>query len=39
MLNLLSHICSKNDQLTKIEIFLLIIFAEMSDKKKILLLE
>ena len=39
MLNLLFHICDKNDQLNKIKIFLLIIFVEMSDKKKMLLLE
>ena len=39
MLNLLFHICGKNDQLTKIKIFLLTIFVEMSDKKKMLLLE
>ena len=39
MLNLLFHICDKNDQLNKIKIFLLIMFVEMSDKKKMLLLE
>jgi len=37
MLNLLFHICEKNDQLNRIKIFLLIIFVEMSDKKKMLL--
>jgi len=37
MLNLLFHICDKNDQLNRIKIFLLMIFVEMSDKKKILL--
>ena len=39
MLNLLLHICGKNDQLKKIKSFLLITFAEMSDKNKMLLLE
>jgi hypothetical protein len=39
MLNILFHICSRNDQLNKINIFLLVIFVEMSDKKKMLLLE
>ena len=39
MLNLLYHICGKNDQLNKISFFLLIIFVEMSGKKKMLLLE
>ena len=39
MLNLLFHICGKNDQLNKIKICLLIIFVKMSDKKKMLLLE
>jgi len=39
MLNILFHICSKNDQLKKINTFLLVIFVEMSDKKKMLLLE
>jgi len=34
MLNILFHIFSKNDQLNKINIFLLVIFVEMSDKKK-----
>jgi len=39
MLNILFHIPSKNDQLNKINIFLLVIFVEMSNKKKMLLLE
>ena len=39
MLNLLFHICGKNDQTNKINIFLLIIFVKMSDKKKMLLPE
>jgi len=39
MLNILFHIPSKNDQLNKINIFLHVIFVEMSNKKKILLLE
>ena len=39
MLNLLFHICRKNDQTNKIKIFLLIIFVKMSDKKKMLLPE
>jgi len=39
MLNILFHIFSKNDQLNKIKIFLLVIFVEMSDKKKMLLPE
>ena len=39
MLNLLFHICGKNDQLNKIEEFLLVIFVEMGDKKKVLLPE
>ena len=39
MLNLLFHTCGKNDQLNKIKFFLLIILVEMSDKKKLLLLE
>jgi len=37
MLNLLFHICDENDQLNRIKIFLLMIFVEMSDKKKMLL--
>jgi len=39
MLNILFHIPSKNDQLNKINIFLLVICVEMSNKKKMLLLE
>jgi len=39
MLNILFHIFNKNDQLNKINIFLLVIFVEMSNKKKMLLLE
>ena len=41
MLNILFHIPSKNDQLNKINIFLLVIFVEfeMINKKKMLLLE
>jgi hypothetical protein len=39
MLNILFHICSRNDQLNKINTFLLMIFVEMSDKKKMLLPE
>ena len=39
MLNLLFHICGKNDQTNKIKFFLLIIFVKMSDKKKMLLPE
>jgi len=39
MLNILFHIFSKNDQLNKISIFLLMIFVEMGDKKKMLLPE
>jgi len=39
MLNILLHIFSKKDQLNKISIFLLMIFVEMSDKKKMLLPE
>ena len=39
MLNLLFHICGKNDQLDKIKIFLLLIFVEMSDEKAMLLLK
>ena len=39
MLIFLFHIFDKNDQLNKIVFFLLIIFVEMRDKKKILLLE
>ena len=39
MLNFLFHIFGKNDQLKKIENFLLMIFVEMSDKIKILLQE
>jgi len=39
MLNILFHIFSKKDQLNKINIFLLMIFVEMSDKKKMLLPE
>jgi len=38
MLNLLFHICDKNDQLNRIKNFLLMTFVEMSDKKKMLLL-
>jgi len=34
MLNILFPICSKDDQLNKINTFLLVIFVEMSDKKK-----
>jgi hypothetical protein len=34
MLNILFHICSRNDQLNKINTFLLVIFAEMSDNKE-----
>jgi len=37
MLNILFHIFCKNDQLNKINVFLLVIFVEMSDKKKMLL--
>jgi len=37
MLDLLFHICDKNEQLNRIKIFLLMIFVEMSDKKKMLL--
>jgi len=37
MLNLLFHICDKIDQLNRIKIFLLMIFVEMSGKKKMLL--
>ena len=37
MLNLLFHISSKNDQLTKIKTFLLVIFVKIRDKKKMLL--
>jgi len=37
MLNILSHIFNKNDQLNKINIFLLVTFVEMSNKKKMLL--
>jgi len=37
MLNILFHIFSKKDQLNKFSIFLLVIFVEMSDKKKMLL--
>ena len=36
MLNLLFYICGKNDQLNKMKSFLLIIFVEMRDKKKML---
>jgi len=39
MLNILFHIFSKNDQLNKLNTFLLMIFVEMSDKKKMFLLE
>jgi len=39
MLNILFHIFSKNDQLNKISVFLLMVFVEMSDKKKMLLPE
>jgi len=39
MLNILFHIFNKNDQLNKINIFLLVIFVEMSNKKKMLLPE
>jgi len=39
MLNILFHIFNKNDQLNKINIFLLMIFVEMSNKKKMLLPE
>jgi len=39
MLNVVFHIFSKNDQLNKISIFLLVVFVEMSDKKKMLLPE
>ena len=39
MLNFLLHIFGKNDQLNEIKHFLLMIFVEMSDKIKILLLE
>jgi len=35
MLNILFHIFSKNDQLNKINTFLLVIFVEMSDKKNV----
>ena len=38
MLNHLFHIWSKNDQLDKIKILLLMIFAETSDKIKMLML-
>jgi len=37
MLNIWFHIYSENDQLNKIKIFLLVIFVEMSHKKKMLL--
>jgi len=36
MLYILFHIFSKNDQLNKFSIFLLVVFVEMSDKKKML---
>jgi len=36
---MLFHIFSKKDQLNKISTFLLVIFVEMSDKKKMLLPE
>jgi hypothetical protein len=39
MLNILFHICSRNDQLNKINTFLFVIFVEMSDKNKMLLPE
>ena len=39
MLNHLFHTCSKNDQFNKIKTFLLMIFVEMSDKNKMLLLQ
>ena len=39
MINHLFHICGKNNQLIKITYFLLIIFVDMSDKKKMLLLK
>ena len=35
MLNLLFCFCSKNDQVNKIKSFVLIIFTEMNDKKKV----
>ena len=37
MLNLLLHIFGKNNQLKKINIFLLVIFVKMGDKKEMLL--
>ena len=39
MLNHLLHIFSKNHQLNEIKTFLLMIFAEMSGKNKMLLLQ
>ena len=39
MLNCLFQISSKNDQLNKIKTFLPMIFAEMGDKNKMLLLQ
>jgi hypothetical protein len=37
--NILFHICSRKDQLNKINTFLLEIFVEMRDEKKMLLPE
>ena len=36
---MLNHICGENDHLNKIKSFLLMIFAEMSDNKQMLLPE
>ena len=38
MLNILFHICGKNDEINEIKSFLLLTFVELSDKNKMWLL-